>query len=78
MIAGTATMTTNAIQRAGSRRQAEHEAYDQQQTAAPPFQPTAGPPADDLVDKLAQLAQLRDSGALSGAEFEAAKATLLG
>jgi hypothetical protein len=33
--------------------------------------------ADDLVSQLADLARLRYSGALSAAEFEAAKATLL-
>jgi Short C-terminal domain len=38
----------------------------------------AGPAADDgLVSRLADLARLRESGALSAAEFEAAKARLL-
>jgi Short C-terminal domain len=32
---------------------------------------------DDLVEKLAQLAKLHDSGALSPQEFEAAKMKLL-
>ena len=32
---------------------------------------------DDLVSRLADLARLHDSGALSAAEFEAAKARLL-
>lgn len=59
VIAGSATMTTEAVKRAESRQQAERQ-------------------ADDLVEKLARLAELRDGGALSGAEFEAAKAKLLG
>jgi hypothetical protein len=66
VIAGTATMTTNAVQGAESRRQTSSN------------QPAAERPGDDLIDKLARLAQLRDGGALSGAEFEAAKAKLLG
>lgn len=33
---------------------------------------------DDLMSKLAQLAQMRDAGILSDAEFAAAKAKLLG
>jgi Short C-terminal domain len=38
----------------------------------------SGPATDDgLVSRLADLARLRESGALSAAEFEAAKARLL-
>jgi hypothetical protein len=39
-------------------------------------QPAAG--ANDLVSQLSDLAKLRESGALSAAEFESAKARLLG
>ena len=45
-----------------------------QQGAATPSAPTG----DDLVSKLQQLAQLKDSGVLSDEEFQAAKAQLLG
>jgi hypothetical protein len=66
---------------------AQQQAYDQQQAyaqqqaalaaqqaaaAAPP-----AAPATDLVGEITKLAQLRDAGALSDAEFEAAKAKLL-
>jgi hypothetical protein len=81
VIAGTATMTTEAVKRAESRQQAERQAdVDQHaaQATGPLNEQTAKPTIDNLVDKLARLAQLRDSGALSGAEFEAAKAKLLG
>jgi hypothetical protein len=48
--------------------------------AGGPAQPqaVAAPAAAGLADQLAQLAALRDSGALSDAEFAAAKARLLG
>jgi hypothetical protein len=57
VVAGTASMTVNALNR---RARAPEDAG-----------------ADDLVRKLAQLAKLRDSGALSPQEFEAAKTKLL-
>jgi len=38
----------------------------------------AGAPAQDPLDRIAKLAQLRDSGALTNEEFEAQKAKLLG
>jgi membrane protease subunit (stomatin/prohibitin family) len=41
--------------------------------------PAAAPPAgDDTISRLTQLAQLHDSGALTDAEFAAAKAQVLG
>ena len=43
---------------------------------APPTEAAAAPPAD-WVAQLAQLAQLRDSGALTEAEFQQAKASLM-
>jgi Short C-terminal domain len=41
--------------------------------------PTAGPelPADDAVNRLRRLAQLRDSGVITEAEFQAKKDDLL-
>jgi hypothetical protein len=81
VIAGTAQATANAVNR---------RAYDLQAAAAPsgppvpaPAQPTPAPaaaptaPEVDLVAQLGTLAQLRDSGALTEAEFQAAKARVL-
>jgi membrane protease subunit (stomatin/prohibitin family) len=51
-------------------RIANLEAQQQQQAA-----PAA--PSSSLVDQLNQLSQLHDSGALSDADFEAAKQKLL-
>jgi Short C-terminal domain len=48
-----------------------------------PYQPvadaarSAGPPSEDPLDRLAKLAQLRDSGALTEAEFDSQKAKIL-
>ncbi len=44
--------------------------------AAPPS-PAAAPVGDDLIGKLTELANLRQIGALTDAEFAAAKAKLL-
>ncbi|MFD4461974.1 SHOCT domain-containing protein [Nocardia sp. NPDC058480] len=89
VVAGTATATSNAINNRAARRSAEHQAYaDQQQAytqqapaqqpayAPPPTPPTAEP--EDMVGKLKQLSELHSAGALSDAEFAAAKAQLLG
>ena len=59
-------------------RQAETEAAAAER-AAERYETLGSYPAahDDLVSRLADLARLRESGALSAAEFEAAKARLL-
>jgi hypothetical protein len=85
IVAGTATMTANAVNRRAAARatqqqaaayRAEQEAVayqaEQQAAAQRPAQ------SDDLVGRLTELAQLRDAGALSADEFEAAKRSLLG
>lgn len=81
-IAGTATAVSNRV----SRRQAQRwsaqgqDPYGQQQ--APPPQQAAPPPpaapAADPIEQLKQLGELRDSGVLTEAEFEAQKAKILG
>jgi hypothetical protein len=59
-------------------REAEAEAAAAER-AAERYSTVGSRPAcgDDLVGQLADLASLRDSGAISAAEFEAAKARLL-
>jgi hypothetical protein len=113
VIAGTATATSNAVNRRQASRllakydeqMAEQAAYDSQQAAIDsqqqidmlqaqmaqmqaqqaqaamvPQAPAAAAPAagTDLIGQLQQLAQLKEAGVLSDAEFEAAKAQLLG
>jgi len=76
MIGGTAYAAGRAGQRSAMREDDEQarianlEAQQQQQSA-----PAA--PSSSLVDQLNQLSQLHDSGALSDADFEAAKQKLL-
>jgi long-chain acyl-CoA synthetase len=61
---------------------AEHEARLAAESDAPVIAPTPAPttvpgPSDSLVDGLERLAHLRDTGALSDEEFDAAKSRLL-
>ncbi|MCK0091981.1 SHOCT domain-containing protein [Rhodococcus sp. F64268] len=89
VISGTATATSNAINRRGQQRAAEKQAYAEQQAPPPPQDypapapPAPAPPAppapsDDLVSKLKQLGELHTAGVLSDEEFAAAKKQLLG
>ena len=77
MIGGTAYAAGRAGQRSAMREDDEQarianlEAQVQQQSA-----PSA-PAAPSLVDQLSQLSQLHASGALSDADYEAAKQKLL-
>jgi hypothetical protein len=79
MIGGTAYAAGRAGQRSAMREDDEQarianlEAQVQQQSA--PAAPAAAAPS--LVDQLSQLSQLHASGALSDADFEAAKQKLL-
>jgi hypothetical protein len=86
LIAGTATATSNAVHNRSSQRANQKLAAQPQQADVIVLPTAAGTPATpaadlaaspDLVAQLAQLAQLRDAGALSEAEFEQAKAKLL-
>src|SRR5580658_8261463 len=76
VIAGTATAVAGGANRRQQRRYAEQEA------AAPPAAAPAAPVADepssdDLIDKLKELANLKDQGILTEAEFDAQKAKIL-
>jgi len=82
VIAGTATATSNAVNRRQAQKnvnavaQAEQQVYAQ---PAPPPPPAA--PAESMDDKLAQLerlGQLKAQGILSEEEFAAQKAAILG
>jgi hypothetical protein len=76
VIAGTATAVSNRV----SRRQAERwygdDQQQQQQSAEQPAAP-AGAPAADPLEQLKQLGELKASGVLTDAEFEAQKAKIL-
>lgn len=71
VIAGTATATSNAINRRAAGRAAAQSA------PVAPAAPEAPGDAGEMVERLQQLAKLRESGMLSEEEFAAAKARLL-
>jgi hypothetical protein len=75
VIAGTATAVSNRVSRRQANRwsQQEEQQYVQEQ---PP--PAPAPAAADPIAQLKELAQLKDQGVLTDAEFEAQKAKLLG
>jgi Short C-terminal domain len=77
VIAGTATAVSNRV----SRRQADRWSQQEQQPqyAAEPAPVAAAPPAPpvDMVAQLQGLADLKDKGILTEAEFAAQKAKLL-
>jgi Short C-terminal domain len=78
MIGGTAFVAGRAGQNAAIRAQAAGEREQDEQARIAELeaqQKGAEPPS--MVDQLAQLAQLRQSGALTDADFEAAKQKLL-
>ena len=58
--------------------QAPPPQYQQPQYQQPAPAAETAPAGDDLVSKINQLAQLKDSGVLSEEEFSAAKGKLLG
>jgi Short C-terminal domain len=73
VIAGTATHVSNNV----SRRQGERwqRKEEEQMAQAPP--PAEAAPEVDPVQRLKELAQLRDQGILTDEEFAAQKAKLL-
>lgn len=77
VIAGTATAVSNRVSRrqAGRWQEQEQQQYEQ----APPPAPAPAPAADekDMVTQLKELAELKDQGILTDAEFEAQKAKVL-
>ncbi|MBO1738001.1 SHOCT domain-containing protein [Leifsonia sp. TF02-11] len=93
VVAGTATAVTGGMVRHQQRRsqeqyeQQQYEAGQQQQAmqqaAADAVQqqtpaPSPAPGGEDMLDQLTALTQLHQQGALTDAEFTAAKAKLLG
>jgi hypothetical protein len=76
VVAGTATSVSNRVSRRQAQRWAAQDApaYPQEQYAPPP--PPA-PAADDRVDQLKDLADLKQQGVLTEEEFAAEKARIL-
>jgi len=86
VVAGTATAVSNRVSRRQANRwssQQEAEMYEQQQQQAqyapqPQYAPpAAAAPAPDPIEQLQKLAELKNQGILTDAEFEAQKAKIL-
>jgi hypothetical protein len=74
VISGTATAVSNRV----SRRQADRWSQEQgQQQYEEPAPAAAAAPAADPLEQLKQLGELKASGVLTDAEFEAQKAKIL-
>ncbi len=85
VIAGTATHVSNNVSRRQAHRWAQQEAQQAPQQYAPPPQQYAAPapapaaaPQASVVDQLKELAELTQQGILTGEEFAAQKAKILG
>jgi hypothetical protein len=78
VIAGTASAVAGGVNRHQQQKYAQQDAAQQQ---APVEQAPAPAPAaagsEDPVEKLKELAQLKDQGILTEAEFDAQKAKIL-
>ena len=80
VIAGTATTVSNRVSRRQANKWSQQDAEQApQQEYAPPPEPAAAPaaPTESRVDKLTQLAALKEQGVLTDAEFAAEKARIL-
>ncbi len=77
VIAGTATVVAGGVSRHQQAKQqaAAQQAAPQQAAAAPPV--AAAPDSDELINKLKELANLKDQGILTEAEFNDQKAKIL-
>lgn len=82
VIAGTATHVSNNVSRRQGARWAAQEQQQYAAAAAQPYTPPPAPapaaePAVDPIERLKELAGLRDAGVLTEEEFAAAKAKVL-
>jgi uncharacterized membrane protein YhiD involved in acid resistance len=80
VIAGTATAVSNNVSRRQAQRwsnQAAEQQVEQEQYAQPQQEPATND-IDNQVAQLQQLAQLKEQGILTQAEFDAKKQQILG
>jgi hypothetical protein len=75
VIAGTATVVAGGVNRRQQQRAAQQQAAQPGAPEAAP--PDAAPNSDDLINKLKELANLKDQGILTEAEFSDQKAKIL-
>jgi Short C-terminal domain len=79
VVAGTATAVSNRVSRRQASRWAAQDqyAYEQQPAYEPVPAPAQGPTTGDKIEQLKALGELKASGVLTDAEFEAQKAKIL-
>jgi Short C-terminal domain len=78
VIAGTATAVAGGVAHHQQQKYANQGAAAQPQQAPPAAAaPAAGDDSDDLINKLKELASLKDQGILTEAEFNDQKAKIL-
>ena len=79
VVAGTATAVSNRVSRRQGQRWAAQEAPPQEYAEPPPPAPAAAAAGgEDRVQQLKDLADLKQQGVLTDAEFAAEKARILG
>ena len=79
VVAGTATAVSNRVSRRQGQRWAEKDAQadtPESSEAQQPDAPAAG--GEDRIEKLKDLADLKEQGALTDEEFASEKARILG
>jgi len=81
VVAGTATAVSGSVQRHSAQKAADkQQAQEDQQApmqAEEPAPPAAAPAGPDRLTKLKELGDLKATGVLNDAEFEAEKARIL-
>ncbi|HEY3023757.1 MAG TPA: SHOCT domain-containing protein [Actinomycetota bacterium] len=77
VVAGTATAVSNRVSRRQAARWSQQGGYGQGQYYDEATPPTPAPSQEDKLEQLKQLGDLRASGVLTEAEFEAQKAKIL-
>ena len=77
VIAGTASAVAGGVNRRQQQKYAAQDAQAQQAAAPPPAAEPAAPDSDELINKLKELATLKDQGILTEEEFNTQKANIL-
>jgi hypothetical protein len=75
-VAGTATAVSNRVSRRQAQRWGQQEAYAEPEPTY--AAPAPAEPAPDPIQQLKDLADLKEQGILTDAEFAAQKAKILG
>ena len=76
-IAGTATAVSNRVSRRQANKWSQQEPQQSNEQAPPPPPAPATSGTDDKLAQLKELGELKTSGVLTDAEFEAQKAKIL-